>query len=350
MNTQTVLVLVLLGSGLAACSEEPGHGAPSAAAPASSQTPLSPTLSPTESATAGPDLAGDDWIVFESAARISYIGLDGESGTAPSIRLDEVPSPQDNPDWSPDGRRITFVSNDGLWVMSADGADAHLLAVCSPPCAYLDDPAWSPDGKVIAVSRTIDRDGTGSSSLLLADARTGGTTAVLGPLDLEATAGVDWSPDGRHLVFELIHKADPAIDPEVTSVDLAVLDLADAGRGMSELRTLVDPYRWPETAAWSPDGSRIAFGYRASRKDDAVDLFTIHPDGTHLTRVTELAGRGGWATHPTWTRDSTRLIFAGSRDGDTSSELLTVAADGGQVDQIGPSPVFGSHPKVRPAP
>lgn len=57
-----------------------------------------------------------------------------------------------NPDWSPDGRRIAFVSNHDtksaafqLYTINADGTDLRRLT--NDP-SYMDmNPAWSPDGK-----------------------------------------------------------------------------------------------------------------------------------------------------------------------------------------------------------
>jgi len=56
------------------------------------------------------------------------------------------------PNWSPDGSRIAFVRGTGrdfyIWVMNADGTDAH--AITSSGGDY--DPAWSPDGARIVFS------------------------------------------------------------------------------------------------------------------------------------------------------------------------------------------------------
>ena len=58
------------------------------------------------------------------------------------------------PAWSPDGRKIAFVSRrDGNWevyVMNADGSEQRNL---TRNAAFDNNPAWSPDGQKIAFVR-----------------------------------------------------------------------------------------------------------------------------------------------------------------------------------------------------
>src|SRR5262245_54710577 len=54
-----------------------------------------------------------------------------------------------NPAWSPDGRRIAFTRNDGVYVMQADGSGARKVATNR----YVESsgaPTWSPDGRKLA--------------------------------------------------------------------------------------------------------------------------------------------------------------------------------------------------------
>src|SRR5204862_2388621 len=76
------------------------------------------------------------------------------------------------------------------------------------------------------------------------------------------------------------------------------------------------------TAAWSPDGSRIAF---ASRGPEGVeyDIYVVDVDGGHLTRLTRAPGDDG---SPAWSPDGTRIAFVSHRDG--NAELYVMAADG----------------------
>ena len=312
-------------------------------------TPASPTITePTEtsssSAAPPPALDGDDWLLYEtSAATVAFLKLDGSTSSFPVIDAATVPSPQDNPDWSPDGAQITFVSNDGLWVMDADGSEATVL-VPTTASSYVDDPSWSPDGATIAFSRTVVRGDRGTSTLETVTVADSATEVVAGPWRSAFSGGVTWSPDGLRLAYEWVHLPLPSLDAEPTGVDLAVLTLR-TGR----VATLLDPVRFPETADWSPDGRWIAFGYRPTPGADAPDLYLVRPDGSDLRRVTTVTDRGGYATHPSFALDSASLVFAGARGASDSDQLLRVSVDTGRPRPLGPEPVVGSHPKFRPA-
>jgi Tol biopolymer transport system component len=77
--------------------------------------------------------------IFPDGTEKRQLTFDGENG---------------RPDWSPDGRKIAFMSiRDGkAWVavMDPDGSNQKLLAEGLAP-------DWSPDGKQIAFSRPDDR-------------------------------------------------------------------------------------------------------------------------------------------------------------------------------------------------
>ena len=69
-----------------------------------------------------------------------------------------------SPTWSPDGTRIAY-SNDGIWVMNADGTDPRQLTDTGF------SPTWSPDGTRIAYNRVglhlwvVNADGTNPQQL-----------------------------------------------------------------------------------------------------------------------------------------------------------------------------------------
>lgn len=78
--------------------------------------------------------------------------------------------------------------------------------------------------------------------------------------------------------------------------------------------------------SWSPDGSKIVF---YSTMDNDWEVYSIHSDGSHLTRLTNNPGYDG---EPTWSPDGSKIAFVSDRDGD--SEIFVMKADGSDVVQL----------------
>ena len=67
---------------------------------------------------------------------------------------------EDYPGWSPDGRKIAFVRDGGVYVVNADGSQERRLTRIG---AFL-GLAWSPDGRRIAFASRTDRAPFGASN------------------------------------------------------------------------------------------------------------------------------------------------------------------------------------------
>ncbi len=78
--------------------------------------------------------------------------------------------------------------------------------------------------------------------------------------------------------------------------------------------------------AWSPDGTRIAFG---SPSDRSPEIYVFDSDGSDLDRLTNNSAADWW---PTWSPDGARIAFASTRDG--SAEIYVMDADGGDVERL----------------
>ena len=86
------------------------------------------------------------WIAFCSRGRVYRIRPDG-TGRRPLTRSGGY-----SPTWSPDGRRLAFIANRGVYVVRADGTQPRRIATVE----MIDGIAWSPDGRRLAAMGYLD--------------------------------------------------------------------------------------------------------------------------------------------------------------------------------------------------
>ena len=256
-----------------------------------------------------------------------------------------------SPVWSPDGRRIAFVSRrDGkaLYVMNADGSGLRIVA----RIRQLGSPAWSPDGQTIAVAGDrrillVNADGSGQRNVTREwgldgfpawspDARRiaffasrrpginvmnadGSGRRTLTRLRAGRTASLAWSSDGKKLLFlqDNVGCGDFCFHLYVLNAD---------GSGLRDLtRKLAGgdrPGAGPASdPVWSPDGRRIAF----VRLNTRHGVYVVNADGSGVRNLTPKP-RGAAYAAPAWSPDGRKIAFASERDG--NSEIYLMNADG----------------------
>ncbi len=74
--------------------------------------------------------------------------------------------------------------------------------------------------------------------------------------------------------------------------------------GTSGLRQLTDDLYKDRMPRWSPDGKRIAF---YSDRSGSYEIWTIRPDGSGLTQLTETPGHS--VIYPVWSPDGGRMVY-----------------------------------------
>jgi dipeptidyl aminopeptidase/acylaminoacyl peptidase len=244
-----------------------------------------------------------------------------------------------SPRWSPDGKRLAFVSN-----------RPPALPPPDPPPA---DAAGNTDG-----SPKPDRtDAPTESKTQVWLIEVGGGEARQLTNQRLGAAAPEWSPDGRTIAF--LSRSGPEDDPTHRWLPPAPKPVADEriitdlryrfdGRGFFERR---HSHLWTipssggeatqltggdtddDELAWSPDGRLLAFvGNRTPDRgrNSVRGIYLVPAAGGEARPLVEIDGSFG---APVWSPDGTRLAFAGHREAGSSGQhahLWTVAAGGGE--------------------
>ncbi len=149
----------------------------------------------------------------------------------------------------------------------------------------------------------------------------GGEPREIASVEGNAT-GVDWSPDGRRLVFGIFP------DRGIYIVD------SDG----SNLRRISENGFGPD---WSPDGHRIAFVHDAGGDDE---LFTMRADGSDVRQLTEPPM---YVAVPDWSPDGDQIVFANEETAE-NWDIYMVNADGTDAVNITQHPATDLDPDWSP--
>src|SRR5215207_4506767 len=129
-----------------------------------------------------------------------------------------------------------------------------------------------------------------------------------------------WSPDGSKIAFGSV--------PDGVHFDIYVMN-AD-GSGVTQLTTAGEEFR----PAWSPDGSKIAYD---SYRDGNFEIYVMNADGsnqTNLTNTPGLFGEGVQELRPAWSPDGSKIAFDRTSDSGNTSDIYVMNADGSGVTQL----------------
>jgi uncharacterized repeat protein (TIGR02543 family) len=229
-----------------------------------------------------------------------------------------------DPELSPDGTRVAFMSNrvtetnqDGnyeIFSIALDGSDLVQVTDSVAPNAWDSytsyGPTWSPDGAQIAFSATRE---WSSVELFVTNADgSGGETKLTDPADFAGKWNPDWSPDGTKILFTwgFSHAWDlHTINPDGTEETNLTPDPDE------------DTYSAERNGTWSPDGSRIAFDTDrhccGNYPNPNTEIYVMEYPSGQLTRVTEQPYPGDQPQDedPTWSPDASQIVFTSDRNG-----------------------------------
>ncbi len=239
------------------------------------------------------------------------------------------------PRFSPDGRRLAYLSNKGedfsrmsLYVRELDGKETAALRIDGVAgglqqvhtCAFghritsgtSGAFAWRPDGGALVFARIRDtREGYRYADLYERDLATGRERRLT--VDQRAAAP-DYAPDGKHLA--LVVQRDGTTNLYVLALDtghLTALTHFDDGTQVTDPR-------------WHPSGAWIYFA-RSTRH--GRDLYRIRPDGTGMAAV-----RATEADERTPALDATGRYLYFAADDNGIFNLYRMPADGGEAVRL----------------
>jgi Tol biopolymer transport system component len=240
------------------------------------------------------------------------------------------PGNKSQPRWSPDGKRIAFVSdvdrNNEIYLMNADGT--HIVNLTNNPSDDY-DPAWSPDGSTIAFTTTryvgqtqvylmdvtcpsLDEDCQAGPARSLSKGYADESFPAWAPLDKPFPP---WMPEGRPLAVAIsINQAGNRLffRSEAQGNPPVWFDLQDRIQRVFDLR-------------WTPDGKYIIFSWRLPGKYEIYAL-PLADRGNNWIKLTNSLGN----IEPAISPDGRWIIFTSTRDQDPEIYLMTISGS----DQI----------------
>jgi TolB protein len=225
-------------------------------------------------------------------------------------------SSKSDPVWSPDGRNISYIdiswSNEqNIYRMNTDGSDPINL---TNNAFFVWEFDWSPDAKrIVFVSQHSVRDNSGAHDRDIYTMDFDGSNVN----QLTQTASDEnhpkWSPDGSYIAF--ISASKSTSHPDYDDQDLSLMD-AD-GSNVTQISTT----HGVSSFAWSPDGKKLAFSSTNSNPPYESDLYLVDVDGSNITQLPGVPE----ATHPAWSPDGAQIALY------SNDAIYVINSDGANV-------------------
>ena len=234
-----------------------------------------------------------------------------------------LPAGEHGLSWSPDGRSLLYTiglpnGRDRIAKSLADGSGATVFSPapgCTDACLSDDEPTYSPDGKKIVFARSFGQLVDNPAQVAIFTMNADGSD--LTELTQKSTATEDsqpqWSPDGTKIAFV---RTNTTAKPR----NKGAIEIMHAGG--SNIRRLT-PFSLDATyPRWSPNSKRLLFNtYAHPVQSKSANLFTMRADGTHRAALTHYAGGTLQAFADAWSPSGKQVLFHRMRFSGSNTEV-----------------------------
>ncbi len=222
-----------------------------------------------------------------------------------SLRVTNTGVDESNVTWSPDGKRLAYVSPDidgppRIYWLALDTLRPNRLIFGREGEA---DPAWSPQDRWVAFS-VQDPNGVPIGIFLR---NPGGVNTI--QVSQTRDYAPSWSPNGKWLAF---------VSERDNNQEIYVVEVRDDGSVTQQVNVTMNPANeWAPT--WSADGKRVVF---ISDRNGGPDIAAVGLDGADLVLLTA----NDFDESSVDVGPSGKVVFTSTPSG--KSDLFAMEADG----------------------
>jgi Tol biopolymer transport system component/C-terminal processing protease CtpA/Prc len=234
-------------------------------------------------------------------------------------QLTKDAQPDQSIKFSPDGKSLAFVRNDKeLRAVDLESKQERLLA-----SGFVEGPyAWAPDNQWIAYVASNDR---GLVNVYVVGAA-GGATHQVSFLSNTSLSSVQWSPDGKFLIFETGQRTET---PQLVRVDLVPKQPKFTEDKFDDLFKPETPARGGRGAAANAEGETGGRGGRGAPAEPKPPV-KVEFEFDHIReRLTVLNTAGVTINNPVISPDGKYLLYNGTAGGQANLYLYPLEEEAG---------------------